>query len=136
MATGGARSTAVRRHRAAKAKQDYVCARSRHFVGRVLDTNDRNAAHCRQRAIVWTDITPRVDLLIDNSTGTGGTAWIYDVQIIDPAGRFSRIVSHPTIMDEYTAWYNQAYGEVFGGGTCCSYTLGEVRRHRFCGNKL
>ncbi len=57
--------------------------------------------------------------MIDNSTGTGGTAWIDDVQIIDPSGQVQPVIGQfdPTIMDEDTAWYNQAYGEVFGGGS-------------------
>jgi hypothetical protein len=70
--------------------------------------------------IVLADNKPHeLNLLIENSNGTGGTAWIDDVQVINPTGQVQPVIGqfNPTIMDEDTAWYNQAYGEVFGGGS-------------------
>ncbi len=68
--------------------------------------------------IVLADNKPHeLNLLVENSNGTGGTAWIDDVQLIDPNGQVQPVIGQfdTTIMDEDTAWYNQAYGDVFGG---------------------
>ena len=48
-----------------------------------------------------------------------GKAWIDDVQLIDPNGQVQPVIGQfdTTIMDEDTAWYNHAYGDVFGGAS-------------------
>jgi hypothetical protein len=70
--------------------------------------------------IVLSDSGPHeLNLLLENSNGTGGTAWVDDVEIVSPSGAVQPVIGEfdQTAMDEDTAWYNQAYGEVFGGGS-------------------
>ncbi len=70
--------------------------------------------------IILTDSQPHeLNLLLENSNGTGGTAWIDDVQIVSPAGKVQPVIGQfdTTPMDTDTAWYNQAYAQVFGGGS-------------------
>jgi hypothetical protein len=69
--------------------------------------------------IVLSDSQPHeLNLLLENSNGTGGTAWIDDVQIVNPSGEVQPVIGQfdTTAMDEDTAWYNRAYAEVYGGG--------------------
>jgi hypothetical protein len=84
-------------------------------------TSDRSGAQLPTSArIVLTDNKPHeLNLLLENSNGTGGTAWFDDVQVINPAGQIQPVIGQfdTTAMDEDTAWYNQAYAEVFGGGS-------------------
>lgn len=84
-------------------------------------TSDRNGTLLPVSArIVLTDNKPHeLNLLFENSNGTGGTAWIDDVQIINPAGKVQPVIGQfdTTALDTDTAWYNQAYGEVFGGAS-------------------
>lgn len=70
--------------------------------------------------LVLSDNNPHeLSLSIENSNGTSGDAWIDSVQVIDPAGRVSNVIGEfqPTRMDEDAAWYNAAYGEIYGGSS-------------------
>ncbi len=68
--------------------------------------------------IVLSDNQPHeLNILLENRNGTGGTAWIDDIQLVSPTGQVQPVIGgfDTTAMDEDTAWYNRAYGEVFGG---------------------
>jgi len=82
-------------------------------------TSDRSGVLLPASArIILADNNPHeLNLLFENSNGAGGTAWIDDVQIINPAGKTVPVIGQfdTTAMDSDTAWYNQAYAEVFGG---------------------
>jgi hypothetical protein len=84
-------------------------------------TTDRSGAQLPTTArLVLTDNKPHeLNLLLENSNGTGGTLWIDDVQLINPSGKVQPVIGQfdTTAMDEDTAWYNQAYAQVFGGGS-------------------
>jgi hypothetical protein len=56
---------------------------------------------------------------IENSRGTGGNAWIDDIEIVSPSGKVQRVIGEfdTTPLDEDTALYNYAYGMVWGGGS-------------------
>ena len=68
-------------------------------------------------------------LSLENSNGIGGTAWVDDVQIVSPDGRVARVVGEfdTTPMDEDTAWYNRAYGEVHGAQSLLGANMPLVR---------
>jgi hypothetical protein len=69
--------------------------------------------------LVLTDSAPHeLNLLLENSNGTGGTAWLDDVELVSPSGQVQPVIGlfDTTAMDEDTAWYNHAYADVFGGG--------------------
>jgi hypothetical protein len=69
--------------------------------------------------LVLTDSAPHeLNLLLENSNGTGGTAWVDDVELVSPSGQVQPVIGQfdTTAMDEDTAWYNHAYADVFGGG--------------------
>jgi hypothetical protein len=68
--------------------------------------------------LIITDNNPHDFWLgIENSRGSSGTAWIDDIEVVSPWGNVLRVVGEfdKTPMDEDTAWYNYAYGNVWGG---------------------
>ncbi|MCL5996636.1 MAG: hypothetical protein M1546_11370 [Chloroflexi bacterium] len=68
--------------------------------------------------LILTDAEPHeIALIIENYNGTGGNAWIDDVELVSPAGKVVPVIGQFDItpMDDDTAWYNRAYGELFGG---------------------
>jgi hypothetical protein len=69
------------------------------------------------RLILNDDLPHEITIGIENSNGTGGTAWIDDIVLISPSGEVVDVLGHfETIaMDEDTAWYNYAYGSLWGG---------------------
>ena len=103
--------------------KDYICTSLAGTFDwkRFTSTSDRNGALLPASArIVLADNNPHeLNLLFDNSNGTGGTAWIDDVQIINPSGKVQPVIGQfdTTPLDTDTAWYNQAYAQVFGGGS-------------------
>jgi hypothetical protein len=71
------------------------------------------------RLILQDDLPHEFALQIENEHGKGGTAWIDDIELISPSGEPVDVLGrfNNTPMDEDTAWYNHAYGDVFGGGS-------------------
>jgi hypothetical protein len=70
--------------------------------------------------LVLTDTLPHeVSLQMENSDGTGGDVWIDDVELVSPSGQVVPVIGQfdMTPMDEDTAWFNRAYGDLFGGGS-------------------
>jgi hypothetical protein len=68
--------------------------------------------------LILTDSSPHeISLRLENPNGTGGDAWIDDVELVSPSGQVVPVVGQFDItpMDEDTAWYNRAYGDLFGG---------------------
>ena len=80
---------------------------------------DRDGATLPQDLrLIFTDDQPHeISISIENINGTGGTAWIDDIVLISPSGEVVNVLGHfDTIpMDEDTAWYNYAYGSLWGG---------------------
>lgn len=70
------------------------------------------------RLILNDDKPHTLSISIENERGTGGRVWIDEIHLIDPSGKKVNVLGRfdPVPMDEDTAWYNMAYGEVFGGG--------------------
>ncbi len=78
---------------------------------------DGNAVPAAQRLVLSDNKAHAFSLRLENSNGTGGTAWIDDVELVSPSGEVSKVIGtfDTLAMDEDTAWYNRAYGEVHGG---------------------
>ncbi len=102
------------------AAQDFVCTSAGGtFDWKQFSSNSDRDGKALSSSLTLTDSAPHeLNLLIENSNGTGGTAWIDDVQIINPAGQVQPVIGQfdTTPMDDDTAWYNHAYADVFGGG--------------------
>jgi hypothetical protein len=70
--------------------------------------------------LILTDNSPHeISLRLENPNGAGGDAWIDDVELVSPSGRVVPVIGHfdTTPMDEDTAWFNRAYGDLLGGGS-------------------
>lgn len=90
------------------------------FDWKQFDSNkdrDGNAVPATYRLILNDNKPHAFSLRISNSNGTAGTAWIDDVELVSPSGEVSKVIGtfDTTAMEEDTAWYNRAYGEVHGG---------------------
>jgi hypothetical protein len=73
-----------------------------------------------QARLVLQDSKPHeLTILLENSQGVSGSAWIDDVELINPAGQVVSILGYfdLTRMDQDTAWYNRAYALLYGGGS-------------------
>jgi hypothetical protein len=80
---------------------------------------DGNLIPKEYRLFIFDDLPHEINLIIENSNGLGGTAWLDDVELIDPSGKIVSILGNfdPTHLDEDTAWYNLAYATLWGGGS-------------------
>jgi hypothetical protein len=69
------------------------------------------------RLILTDTASHEISLRLENPNGTGGDAWIDDVELVSPSGQVVPVIGQFDItpMDEDTAWFNRAYGDVFGG---------------------
>lgn len=69
------------------------------------------------RLIITDNLPHEIDLRIENYDGTQGTAWIDNVELISPWGQVVQTIGKfdTTLMDEDTAFYNRAYGELWCG---------------------
>jgi hypothetical protein len=82
------------------------------------DQDKDGAAVVESTRLILTDDLPHEFWIgIENSSGSGGTAWIDDIELVSPWGQVQRVVGDfdLTPMDDDTAWYNYAYGNVWGG---------------------
>jgi hypothetical protein len=95
---------------------------------------DRNGNTLPQNMrLVLADTVPHeISLRIENWNGAGGDAWIDDVELVSPSGQVVPVIGQfdMTPMDEDTAWYNRAYGDLFGacspGGASKPLVRGET----------
>lgn len=71
------------------------------------------------RLILSDTVRSEISLSIENFRGTGGTALISDVELLSPNGQVVPVIGQfdPTRMDLDTAWFNRAYGDLFGGAS-------------------
>jgi hypothetical protein len=81
------------------------------------------------RLILNDDKVHSFSLSIGNGNGTGGTAWIDDVELVSPDGRVSKVIGtfDTTSMEDDTAWYNRAYGDVHGAASVVGAGMPVVR---------
>lgn len=103
------------------AGQDFICTSPAGTYGWTQFSSDRDRSGVllpETRRIVITDNNPHELMLrLENSNGTGGTAWIDDVELVSPSGVVQPVIGQFDInaMDEDTAWYTHAYADVWGG---------------------
>lgn len=84
-------------------------------------TTDRNGAALPNTArLIVNDNNPHaLNVMLENAYGTGGTAWIDDLQIINPAGQVQPVIGtfETTKFADDTAFSTYAYSQIFGGGS-------------------
>jgi hypothetical protein len=82
---------------------------------------DRNGNQipAQYRLIINDDKPHELSIRIENGWGSGGRAWIDDIEMISPSGEVVDVMGYfdNTPMDDDTAWYNYAYGKIFGGAS-------------------
>jgi hypothetical protein len=90
---------------------------------------DGNLLPLDVRLILDDDLPHELTVQIENSDGTGGTAWIDDVELVNPSGAIVSLLGYFDItpMDDDTAWYNHAYGELYGGKSSVGARMPLVR---------
>jgi hypothetical protein len=78
---------------------------------------DGNLLPAAYRLILTDTLPHEISLRLENSNGTGGDAWIDDIELVSPSGQVVPVIGQFDItpMDEDTAWFNRAYGDLFGG---------------------
>lgn len=71
------------------------------------------------RLIINDSLPHEIMLSLENINSTGGAAWISDVELVSPSGKIVPVIGQfdPTAMTADTAWYNAAYGLLYGGGS-------------------
>lgn len=70
--------------------------------------------------LVLTDSAPHeIIVWLQNDYGKSGAAWIGDVELVSPQGQVVPVLGQfdTTRLDEDTAWFNRAYGELFGANS-------------------
>jgi hypothetical protein len=103
--------------------KDYVCTNKNGTFNwtQFSSTSDRDGKALPNTArLIISDNNPHIlSVSLENSSGTGGTAWIDDVQIINPSGQVQPIIGtfETTKFEEDTAWSTNAYSQIFGGGS-------------------
>jgi hypothetical protein len=80
---------------------------------------DRNGDKlpAEHRLIIDDNLPHELSLTIINTNGDSGQAWIDNVELVSPSGRVVPVIGQFDItpLDEDTAWFNRAYGELWGG---------------------
>lgn len=81
------------------------------------------------RIIIEDDETHSLYVAMQNSSGTGGTAWIDDIEIIAPDGTVLATNGSVRLdpMDEDAARYTQAYSALYGGASPAGARMPLVR---------
>lgn len=85
--------------------------------------SDRDAAGnllpVSRRIILSDDKPHEIILYLENASGATGDAWIGDVELVSPDGRVVPVIGQfdVTHMDDDTAWFNRAYGDLFGANS-------------------
>jgi hypothetical protein len=80
---------------------------------------DGNMLSAQSRLILPDDQPYSLMLYLENSQGLSGTAWIDDIEVINPQGQLVPILGYfdLTPMNEDTAWFNRAYATLWGAGS-------------------
>jgi hypothetical protein len=103
--------------------QDYICTSPAGTFNWTQFSSDRDRSGTllpQSVRLVINDNQPHaISLRLENSSGSGGTAWFDDVELVSPSGKVTPVIGQfdVTIMDEDTAWYNRAYGDLFGAAS-------------------
>ncbi|MFA9401868.1 MAG: hypothetical protein ACERKY_02255 [Anaerolineales bacterium] len=113
--------------------KDFICTSPDGTFDWTLFTSDQdrdgNTVPAEYRIILTDNDPHEFSIYIENSNGVRGDAWIDSVELVDPDGKVSKVIGEfiTTRMDEDAAWYNRAYGEVYGGGSVVGARMPLVR---------
>jgi len=113
--------------------KDFLCTSQAGTYGWTQFNSDRDRngvlLPAVTRLILADDLPHEISLHLENSSGVAGNAWIDDVELVDPSGQVVPIIGEFDItpFDEDTAWFNRAYGELFGGGSLVGARMPLVR---------
>jgi hypothetical protein len=103
--------------------QDFVCTSpGGTFNWTQFDsTKDRNGTvlPSQYRLVLNDDLPHEISLSIENPSGTGGDAWIDDVEIVSPSGQVVPVIGQfdQTSIYDDTALSNQDYSLMWGGNS-------------------
>ncbi len=84
------------------------------------DRDNQGQPLAEQFRLVIQDEQPHeIALSIENASGTRGSAWISQVELVSPSGRVTPVIGafDATRFDDDTAWYNAAYGLLLGANS-------------------
>lgn len=114
--------------------QDFVCTSPAGTFNWTQFSSDRdrngNTIPLDYRLVISDDLPHEFSLRIENQNGTGGDAWFDDLEVVSPDGRIVPVIGTfdmSTPMDEDTAWYNRAYGDLWNGGSLVGAKMPLVR---------
>ena len=104
-------------------EKDYICTSPAGTFGWTQFSSDRdrdgNQIYNSKYRLMITDTLPHeLSLRIENYHSIGGDAWIDDVELVNPDGQVVPVIGTFDLlipMDEDTAWYNRAYGDLWNG---------------------
>jgi hypothetical protein len=103
--------------------KDFICTSPAGTFDWRQFTSDKdrngNQIPAEYRLIINDDKPHELSIRIENNWGRGGTAWIDGIELVSPSGEVADVLGYfdNTPMDADTAWYNYAYGKIFGGGS-------------------
>jgi hypothetical protein len=78
-----------------------------------------NLVSLAARLVIADTLPHELNLFVANERGTGGTAWIDNVELVSPSGNVVPVLGgfDPASFTSDTAWYTAAYSELFGGSS-------------------
>jgi len=103
--------------------QDFVCSAPAGTYGWTsfdsVHTADGNEGPLSARLILEDDLPHTLDVAVQNSFGTGGTAWIDNIEIVAPDGTVLATNGSVNLeaMHEDAALYTSAYSRLWGGAS-------------------
>jgi hypothetical protein len=102
-------------------RKDFICASPADTFDWTQFRSDRDREGRSlpvEHRLVLTDTQPHeIEILVENFDNTGGEAWIDSVELVSPLGEVVPVIGtfDPTPFLEDPAWFNRAYGDLFGG---------------------
>ncbi len=90
---------------------------------------DGNLLSTDYRLVLTDDLPHEFSLVLENIDGTGGDVWFDQIELVSPSGQVVPVIGQFDItrMDEDTAWFNRAYGDLLGGGSPVGARMPVVR---------
>jgi len=102
-------------------RKDFICASPAGTFDWTQFSSDRDRDGRSlpvEHRLVLTDTQPHeIEILIENFDNTSGEAWIDSVELVSPSRQVVPVIGtfDPTPFLEDPAWFNRAYGDLFGG---------------------
>jgi hypothetical protein len=103
--------------------KDFICTSPGGTYGWTQFSSDRDRGGAilpqATRLIVNDNLPHAISLRLENSNGTGGQAWIDDVELVSPSGKVTPVIGQfdTTSIFTDTAWFNVSTGSMYGGAS-------------------